>query len=89
MVARSIARFCERKSTVVVIFHNTLGIPSRVMHALVGKTDPREINQIIRGEVELALREASEFDMQQITARNAAARQSAAEPASLSGGDED
>jgi phage terminase Nu1 subunit (DNA packaging protein) len=69
-------------SVLYAVRNHLLSIPSRLMHQLVGKTDPREVNQLVRAEVELALREASEFDMEQIAARNAAARQGAAEPAS-------
>jgi phage terminase Nu1 subunit (DNA packaging protein) len=50
-----------------VVRNHLLSIPSRVMHSLVGKTDPREINAIVRDEVHRALREASEFDEKMFT----------------------
>jgi phage terminase Nu1 subunit (DNA packaging protein) len=37
-----------------------LAIPSRVMHPLVGRTNPRETNQIVDDEIRLALTELSE-----------------------------
>jgi phage terminase Nu1 subunit (DNA packaging protein) len=66
--------------------NHMLGIPSRVMHSLEGKTPP-EINVAVRDEVHLALREASEFDARMFVERNGTKR--GTETNSLNGDDTD
>jgi phage terminase Nu1 subunit (DNA packaging protein) len=57
-----------------IVKNHMLSIPSRLMHQLVGKTDPREINMIVRGEVHRALREASEFDTKKLRRQRSSAQ---------------
>jgi phage terminase Nu1 subunit (DNA packaging protein) len=58
---------------ITVIKQHLLSIPGRVMHQLVGLTDPVRINQIVRDEVERSLTELSEFKMSDIISRAAVA----------------
>lgn len=67
----------EVMNVLSAVRNHLLGIPSRVMHQLVGKTNPTEINMIVRDEVHRALREASEFDVKKFCrARKSAQRTS-------------
>ena len=51
----------EVMNVLSAVRNHLLGIPSRVMHQLVGKTNPTEINMIVRDEVHRALREVPDF----------------------------
>jgi hypothetical protein len=57
-----------------IVRSHMLGIPSRLRHQLVGKTDAREINMIVRGEVDRALREASQFDTKKLRRQRSSAQ---------------
>jgi phage terminase Nu1 subunit (DNA packaging protein) len=58
----------EVMNVLTAVKNHLLSIPSRLMHRLVGQTDPRQINLLVRGEVRRALTEVSEFDMKQLVA---------------------
>jgi hypothetical protein len=47
-----------------------LALPSRCCHSLQAKTNPAEIAEILRNEVETALRELSEYDPRKFEAAN-------------------
>jgi hypothetical protein len=47
-----------------------LALPSRCCHSLQAKTNPAEIAEILRNEVELALRQLSEYDSAKFEAAN-------------------